>query len=119
MKRLIFFILLLLSFSSISAQTPKGNLKGTVLDEQTQTPLVGANIFIKSLGIGATTNEKGSYEINNINVGTYSVTFSYIGYNKSIKTDVIIKSQKTIFLNVNLSPSTVELEAVGCPAQFG
>ncbi|MCB9250007.1 MAG: TonB-dependent receptor plug domain-containing protein [Ignavibacteriales bacterium] len=45
-------------------------------------------------------------------VGTYTVQYSYLGYDKVIKTDVIVRPKRTTYLNINLYSSSVELENV-------
>jgi outer membrane receptor protein involved in Fe transport len=106
---LIFFTL----FIPLTAQDlPKGNLEGKVTDKNTKSPLIGVNIFNHAKEIGTTTDEKGQFIFNNIPVGTYTIQFSYIGYEIVTKTDVIIKSMRTTYLNVDMLTSTVELENI-------
>ena len=48
MKKCLIAIVLIIFFSSqISAQVPKGNIEGKVVDVETQSPLLGVNIIIK------------------------------------------------------------------------
>lgn len=78
---LFLFIIVTLN---IFAQT--GTLKGKVIDKESGEPLIGANIIIKELNIGAATNVDGNYIIYNISPGTYLINVSYIGY-KTIEID--------------------------------
>ncbi|MCK5087287.1 MAG: TonB-dependent receptor, partial [Melioribacteraceae bacterium] len=108
-------VVLLLIFSVISFAwelEPKGNLKGKVIDKETLLPLIGVNIFLKSTTIGTSTDANGDYSFENLPVGTYTVTYSYIGYESATKTDVIVRSKRTTFENVSLHISTVEMESV-------
>lgn len=114
---LIFFSLIFII--NAEPQNPKGNIKGKIIDLETQTPLPGANIIIKDLagensGLnrGTTSDEIGGYLFENLTAGTYIVSFSYLGYETSTKTDVIVKPGRTIFLNVELKASSVEMENV-------
>lgn len=77
-----------------------GSLFGKVIDLKNQRPLLGANVFIEGYRIGDATDEEGSYRIENVPVGSYTVKFSYIGYETVSIPDVIIKSDRIIFLNV-------------------
>ena len=86
LKVLMIIILTLIITNFIQAQNYK--VTGTVRDETTGESLIGANIFIPDLNIGAVTNTEGFYSIENVKEGTYQVTVSYIGYlkqNKNIK----------------------------------
>ncbi|MCB0731308.1 MAG: carboxypeptidase-like regulatory domain-containing protein [Ignavibacteriae bacterium] len=111
MKKTILLIFFLIN--SIFAQnTPTGNLEGLVADASNKNSLIGVNIFILNKNSGTTSNEKGNYIFNDLPVGTYTIQFSYIGYEKVTKTDVIIRSKRTTYLNIEMLPSSVELNDV-------
>jgi len=73
---------------------------------------VGVNIFIRDSGKGTTSDTNGSYQLNDLSIGNYSVVFSFIGFEKIIKTDIIIKPEKITFLNVELRPVSIMTEGV-------
>ncbi|MGD8780897.1 MAG: TonB-dependent receptor [Ignavibacteria bacterium] len=112
---LIFFILSTLLFTQ---NTPRGTLKGKIVDVDNLQPLIGVNIIIKDKNIGASSDENGNYVIENLQVGTYTVVFSYLGYESVAKTDVIIKSGRTIFLNAELKSSLIEMSDVVVEAGY-
>ncbi len=106
---LIFFTILSTVFPQLQ---PKGNLEGTILDKNTKLPLLGVNIYIINNGKGTTSDEKGAYLFKDLTVGTYTIQFSYIGYEKVTKTDIIIKPKRTTYLNLEMLSSAIELENV-------
>ncbi len=110
----IFIILIMLAAVSLLAQNdePKGSLEGKVLDIETKTPLIGVNIYIKNTQTGTTTDVDGNYKIEKIPVGLINVVFSYIGYEPVTKADISIKPDRTVFLNVDMKSSAVELQDV-------
>lgn len=114
MKRLLILLLILSSAPTIwsSNLNPVGNLEGTVSDRETLSPLIGVNVIIKDTGTGAASNVDGKFKFENIDAGTYTLEFSYIGYDKVIKTDVIVRPQRTTYLNVELQNSSIEMENV-------
>ncbi len=112
---LIFFILSALVFAQ---NTPKGNLKGKVVDADNLRSLIGVNIIVKDKNIGASSDENGNYAIENLKVGTYAVVFSYLGYETVTKTDIIVKSDRTTFLNVELKSSFIEMSDVVVEAGY-
>lgn len=65
--------------STLLAQTT-GSIGGTVIDATDRSPLPGATIQIEGTSLGAVTDENGAYIILNVEVGTYNVVASYIGY---------------------------------------
>ena len=74
---------LLCYFNPIKAQNT-GTLYGTVTEEETGEPVVGANVFLKVNGkaFGDATNNSGQYEIDSIPYGTYDITAMHIIYKK-------------------------------------
>lgn len=61
---------------------PTSTLSGTIRDSGTGEALIGASVFVSALQTGAVTNAFGFYSVT-IPVGSYSVTYSYIGYRDS------------------------------------
>lgn len=59
---------------------PTGTIKGKILDADTQSPLIGANIIIDGTVLGAVTDLEGNFVILKVPVGNYVLKFSLIGY---------------------------------------
>jgi hypothetical protein len=91
---------------------PLGSIEGNVYDRETLSPLIGVNIIIKKTGEGTASDAGGKYIFENIEVGTYALQFSYIGYNKVIKTDVIVRPLRTTYVNAELQNASVEIQNV-------
>ena len=86
-----------------------GRLKGKVTDSKSKEEIIGANIILLGTNYGASTDLDGSFSINNINVGVYTATVSYIGYQKVSISNITIKIDQTYELNVQLKEETIEL----------
>ncbi|MBD2767974.1 TonB-dependent receptor [Hymenobacter sp. BT664] len=54
-------------------------LSGYLKDAATGEALIGATVFVKSLGAGATANEYGFYSLT-VPPGRYTFTYTYVGY---------------------------------------
>lgn len=80
-------------------------LTGTVYDNQTKEPLIGATIIIRSTGNGAVTDTKGQFIIPGLSQ-TDSLEVSYIGYDKKLVTAV------TSSITVALTPSVSNLQQI-------
>ena len=112
----VFFFIL--SLSHVFAQTPKGTIKGTVIDLNTKEELIGANVLISGTTMGASTNENGEFVISNVQVGSHTVRFSYIGYETIIKTDIVVRPGRITFVNVELKPSAIESKEISVTAGY-
>ncbi|HKK45038.1 MAG TPA: SusC/RagA family TonB-linked outer membrane protein [Balneolaceae bacterium] len=104
---MIFFLALI----SVDARAQTGTIKGTAIDSTTSNPLPGVNVGIQSLALGAATNSSGNFEINEVPAGQYTVTASFIGYDKKQKT-VEVGSGETVEVNFQLVPTTYQGQEV-------
>lgn len=108
--KLTFTFFFIWGFSNLQAQT--GNIFGTVIEKETRQPLAGANVIIIGTDLGASTDVNGKYEINNVPVDIYQIKFSFVGFESKIETDVVVKSNKTIFVNAELVAGSIEGEDI-------
>jgi hypothetical protein len=92
------------------AQTT-GKVIGTVTDEGTGQPLVGAQVVVEGTNLGNVTNEDGYYFINNIPVGVQGVTAQYLGYQTLTREERILAGQ-TMTVNFGLSSEVVQAEGI-------
>lgn len=104
-----FFVLLLISFPLFASS---GSIKGKVTDKATSEALIGANVVIQSLQIGAATDTDGLYQINNIPAGTYTVKASYVGYKPVEQKDVVVKNFQVVELNFELDADFTLAECI-------
>ncbi|MCB0732623.1 MAG: carboxypeptidase-like regulatory domain-containing protein, partial [Ignavibacteriae bacterium] len=96
----------------------RGTLTGIVKDASTKEFLIGANILVNELeNVGASADEFGKFKLS-IPVGSYSIKVSLIGYKTIVKTDIIIKSNSELFVEINLQPTTLELSEVKVQADY-
>lgn len=104
---LLFLISTQLGFSQNYAQT----IRGKVIDAQSQSPLIGATVAIDA-ETGVVTDDKGYYRLENIPVGRYELTISYLGYNTLILPEVLVESGKEVIQNIELEVAASELDEV-------
>jgi hypothetical protein len=118
MKIRFTFLIILVSLFDVNAQTSKGIIKGQVVDETTKEPLIGINVSILGTQTGAATDLEGYFSIRGLDIGTYSVRVSAVGYTTIIKSDVIVNSVKPTELIFNLTQSVIEIEGVTVRSEF-
>lgn len=104
-------IFCLLSGTIVVAQ---GNsITGKLIDvEYNNEPLPFANVFIKGTEKGVTSDIDGSYSIENIAPGSYTLVYSYVGYKTVEIPDVEVIPGKVINIDVPMEPSAAALEEV-------
>ncbi|MEW5843053.1 MAG: TonB-dependent receptor [Bacteroidota bacterium] len=116
MKRINLISFLSLFFISIliSAQEkePVGTIKGKVLDSEGLFPLLGVNISVKDKNIGVAADADGKYELKKLPIGSYTLIFSYIGYERITKTDIIVRPDRITFVDVEMKQSSIEMNDV-------
>ena len=112
------FLFFVQTFIYSQEKHPVGQIKGKVLDYETKQPLPGVNIFIPDSGKGTASDINGMYQLNNLENGHYSVAFSFIGYEKIIKTDIIISPGRIFYLNVELIPVAITTQGIEVSSGF-
>jgi ferric enterobactin receptor len=81
----LFIILISLSLSAFAQS--KGTITGKIIDATTKQPVDYATISIYKAGSaspfnGASSDNRGSFKVNNIADGTYKVTVDFLGYQR-------------------------------------
>lgn len=107
-------VVAILSFFSVNAQSTQ-TIRGRILDEVSQTPLIGVSVMVVSETSGAlgnTTNENGEYRIEKVPVGRQTLRITYIGYEQQDIPNVIVTAGKEVIMNINLTERISELNEV-------
>jgi len=120
MKTLATLLLILLSLhlwagiaDPIDNTSGKPTISGYVKDASNGEMLIGATILVKEQGKGTATNNYGYYSLT-LDAGTYTLVFSFVGYNAVEKT---IKITQSTTVNIELTEETLELQEVGISAE--
>ena len=105
-------VVLAASFEASAVAADRGILVGSIKDKRTGKPLPGVNIVIEGTKLGAIADERGFYVVDDVPVGTHSVTGSIVGYNSITVPDVEIAANQRTVLDFELSPVALELEEI-------
>ena len=93
MRVRIFLVFVLLAAISLSAQTFRGTILGTVTDPSGAV-VAGAKVTVKNTGTGleraSETSGDGSYSIPELPIGTYNVTVTQSGFQTFVATGVTV-----------------------------
>lgn len=109
--------ILILTQMTIFAQST-GKITGTVVDQISNERLPGVNIIVVGTDLGASTDLNGEFTISGLTPGTYQLRASFIGYNASNKTDIVVNTAKPSNVFFKLSESVIELEGVTVTSDF-
>jgi hypothetical protein len=105
-----FYIILLdLLPLMIFAQTPVQTIRGKVIDAETKSGLMGANVIIMNSMpvLGINTSQDGSFRIQNVPVGRHSLKVSFVGYRTTVIPEIMVSSGKETVLIVELEEVVV------------
>lgn len=100
-------VLLCCAHTSWPQSADHGIVKGRVVDASTGEPLIGANVMIRGTRLGDATDGRGHFVMVSVPPGVYEVEVSYIGYQKSVKSDVNVKPRESTSLEFSLQPGEI------------
>jgi|FLOH01.1.fsa_nt_gi TonB-dependent receptor len=112
-----FTLTLILSFIFSFSFAQKGELSGIVKDAEFNDVLPFANIIVKDLNSGTTSDFDGIYTIT-LNPGTYTIVFKFLGYTTTEVTGIIIKADDVTNLDISLQPASANLEEIVISAKI-
>src|SRR5665213_338348 len=104
MKRLLSILLLLIVPVILHAQN---SVHGTVVDQQTGTPIPGASAVVTGTTTGAVTNDVGAFTLTS-DAAITSITVTRTGY---AATEVAV-TDASASLRIRLTPTTTTLAGV-------
>ncbi len=92
------------------AQTTQ-TIRGRVVDDVTQSPLIGVNVTVLAdqQAFGSATDVQGVYRIDQVPLGRQTLRISYIGYEEQVIPNIIVTAGKEIILNITLRESVSQL----------
>jgi len=100
-------------FTAITVAQESGSIVGKLTDtDYNNEPLPFANVFIKGSTIGITSDMDGLYAIENVKPGTYTVVFSFVGYETVEIDNVTVTANKVTNIDVPMGASAAALDEV-------
>lgn len=107
MKKNIFSLLILFFISVGFANAQKGTVTGTVIDGEFVEPMAFANILVKGTTTGTNSDFDGKYTLE-LDPGTYTLVFSYVGYATQEITEVVVEAGQVVTLDVTLKTNSLD-----------
>lgn len=116
MNRFVFLLCIIvisIAGSSVhAAEDELGSIAGVVVNHSTQERLPSVNVQVVGTQRGAATDVEGKFRIKDLPVGTYELRVSLVGYQTRVLSDVVVASGRAVDLQIELTQSSVDLEAV-------
>ena len=109
-----FLLTALFSVMSLEAvgQTT-GSIVGLLTDKEfNNEPLAFANVIIKGQNTGTTSDFDGLYALEDLPVGTYTIIYSFVGYETVEIDNITVEQDKVTTVNVPMGASAATLEEV-------
>ncbi len=106
MKTLISLLICLCLTGALNAQTQV--ISGTITDQASGEPLFGANVLIRELSRGSSTDPDGRFMIQDLPAGSYEIEISYIGFESLVKA-IEVTAGQTSRIDFKLIPGSLSL----------
>ena len=107
---ILFSLLLVLAMPTI-AFSQTGTIEGTVINQNTGTPLADADIFMLETDMHQTTDAAGRFAFTGIAPGTYTVSVSHPSFDTPQQSTFVVKAAETTRVEIRLD-EIVALEKI-------
>lgn len=112
MLRKLVLALFAVTLLPLALYAQDGKIRGTVKDNESNEPLIGANVVLDGHGLGASTDVNGDYIILSVPPGVYTIKVSLVGYAALTVSNVRVNANLTTTQDLRLSSSAVQLQGV-------
>ena len=105
--------ILLSGFTAFSQQFTQ-TVRGTILDFDTKTPMIGAKVIIVGTDPiqGAIADVNGDFKIENVKVGRIEIKVTSMGYKEIFLSNILVESGKEKILNLEMVEEIQKLDEV-------
>lgn len=110
------FALTIFLFSHLLLQAQTGNIKGFVYEKANSEPIIGATVSVKEKKIGTQTNVNGYFNLPKVELGTFTLVISSIGF-ETQEREVIITADDIVSVKIYLDKKAKELKGVEISAK--
>jgi hypothetical protein len=107
-------VLVIITTKGLHAQEVTQSLKGRIIDQQSKSPIIGANVIIvdsKPLK-GASTDVDGYYKITNVPLGRVIIKISSAGFQEQTIPNVLLTSGKETIVDLEIQEKITDLQEV-------
>ncbi len=111
MKKIFTAVALFFAGAIFAQET--GTIAGKLLDKESNNqPLPFANVLVQGTTKGTSTDFDGLFEITKVPVGTYTIEFSFTGYQTVEIPNVVVQADKVAVVDATMGATAAALEEV-------
>lgn len=110
MRKVLILLVLLQSFTGMSQN--EGVISGKVVDSKTREVLPFVNVLVYGTKIGAVSNEKGEFVLNNVPLGYNKIQASFVGYKTLISDEYLVTKDNSPYITLELIEDATQLKEV-------
>ena len=109
----VFLLLLIFNLSSnLFSQANNGSIKGKVIDSKTNQGVPFASVVVWGTTTGAMTDGDGNFSFTGLKPGFIELRASCIGYKPYVSEGIMVTNSKTVFLDILLEESALQINEV-------
>lgn len=97
---------------SIIAQNHVQTFRGTVFEQETLTPLIGANVMVENTNLGTSTDLEGQFAIPEVPTGRHNIVVTYLGYEPVYMANILITTGKELVLDIAMTESLISIDEI-------
>ena len=97
--------------SSTRVPAPIGTVTGQVTDASSGSPVATAQVYITSLGLGGLSQQNGSYLLQDVPAGTYTLHVARMGY-RTTEAQVTVGGGQTVEQNFSVREEAIQLDEI-------
>ncbi len=115
MKKFIsLFVIFALLYPNISGQGLTQNIRGQILDKQSQQPLPGANILIIGTNpiVAAVSDANGNFKFEKMPVGRVSLEARFVGYQNVPLNNLDLTTGKELVVSIEMEEMVTKVDEV-------
>jgi hypothetical protein len=111
-----FFTSLFIALTTLAsvAQNIHQTIRGTIVDKDSQMPLIGAAVFVvgSNPAIGAVTDINGNFRLSNVPIGRVTLKITSVGYEEQTIPNLLITAAKEEIVNITMVETFHTLEEI-------
>lgn len=114
MKILVLFSFLISVVTLFSQNKITQNIRGKVLDAESQTPLMGVTVFLvsdSSVAKGTVTDDQGNYRLESVAIGKQTLRYSFMGY-KTQQSTILLTSARELVFDISMQEDAILMNEV-------